>query len=106
MAGALHRDRVCSGDVVGVCVEVSTSDTTCFGWRHMRRWLCRGLWLLAWSFWVWLGVGLYRELPRDIGRRREERCDGSLLLGREDRLLGLRRPGGQRRGAQRLHAER
>lgn len=32
----------------------------------MRR-LPRFLWLLAWSSWLWLGVGLYRELPRDPG---------------------------------------
>jgi hypothetical protein len=25
------------------------------------------LWLLAWSFWVWLGFGMHRELPRDLG---------------------------------------
>jgi hypothetical protein len=34
----------------------------------MRRWLTRSLWLAAWSFWLWLGFGLYRELPRDLGR--------------------------------------
>src|SRR5215216_5328261 len=27
----------------------------------------RFLWLAAWSVWVWLGFGLYRELPRDLG---------------------------------------
>jgi len=32
----------------------------------MRRWLPRSLWLLAWSFWAWLGLGLYRELPRTL----------------------------------------
>jgi len=31
------------------------------------RWLPRTLWLLAWSFWAWLGFGLYRELPRSAG---------------------------------------
>ena len=31
----------------------------------MRRWLPRSLWLLAWSFWAWLGWGLARELPRN-----------------------------------------
>jgi hypothetical protein len=31
------------------------------------RWLSHSLWLLAWSYWVWLGFGLYRELPRDLG---------------------------------------
>jgi len=29
----------------------------------------RLLWLLAWSVWVYLGVGLYRELPRELGTR-------------------------------------
>jgi hypothetical protein len=31
---------------------------------HLKR-LC---WLAAWSVWVWLGVGLHRELPRNLGR--------------------------------------
>src|SRR5688572_19595348 len=29
--------------------------------------LIRILWLAAWSVWLWLGFGLYRELPRDLG---------------------------------------
>ena len=29
--------------------------------------LKRFLWLLAWSLWLWLGFGLYRELPREPG---------------------------------------
>jgi hypothetical protein len=29
--------------------------------------LKRFLWLSAWSVWLWLGFGLYRELPRDFG---------------------------------------
>jgi hypothetical protein len=29
--------------------------------------LKRLLWLVAWTFWLWLGFGLYRELPRDLG---------------------------------------
>lgn len=33
----------------------------------MRRWLPRAFWLAAWSLWAWLGWGLYRELPRDLG---------------------------------------
>lgn len=32
------------------------------------KWLKRTLWLAAWSVWLWLGFGLYRELPRDLGR--------------------------------------
>jgi hypothetical protein len=32
----------------------------------MRLLKC-GLWLLAWSVWFILGVGLYRELPRELG---------------------------------------
>jgi len=31
------------------------------------KWLPRSLWLLAWCSWAWLGWGLYRELPRDLG---------------------------------------
>jgi hypothetical protein len=31
------------------------------------RWLSRGFWLLAWSVWLWLGVGLSRELPKVLG---------------------------------------
>jgi len=33
----------------------------------VRRRLPHFLWLAAWSFWLWLGFGLYRELPRDLG---------------------------------------
>jgi hypothetical protein len=58
---------MCCGDVVGVCVEESEADMSSFGRCRMKRWLPRSLWLLAWSFWVWLGWGLYRELPRDLG---------------------------------------
>src|SRR6476660_10364094 len=25
-------------------------------------------WITAWGVWLWLGFGLYRELPRDLGR--------------------------------------
>jgi hypothetical protein len=31
------------------------------------KWLKRGLWLAAWGVWFWLGFGLYRELPREVG---------------------------------------
>ena len=31
------------------------------------RWVKLLFWCAAWGVWVWLGVGLYRELPRDIG---------------------------------------
>jgi hypothetical protein len=31
--------------------------------RHFKRFL----WLAAWSVWLWLGVGLHRELPRSPG---------------------------------------
>jgi hypothetical protein len=30
-------------------------------------WLKRCFWLSAWGVWLWLGVGLARELPRDLG---------------------------------------
>src|SRR6185295_4893402 len=31
--------------------------------------LKRFLWLAAWGVWLWLGFGLYRELPRELGPR-------------------------------------
>jgi hypothetical protein len=31
------------------------------------KWLSRFVWLVAWSVWLWLGFGLYRELPRHAG---------------------------------------
>lgn len=31
------------------------------------KWFKRGLWFLAWSVWAWLGLALYRELPREWG---------------------------------------
>jgi len=31
------------------------------------KWLKRGCWLAVWCVWLWLGFGLYRELPRDLG---------------------------------------
>jgi hypothetical protein len=42
----------------------SSKNPTCDG---MKRWLSRSVWLLAWSIWLWLGCGLYRELPRELG---------------------------------------
>jgi len=36
------------------------------------RGLKRSLWLLAWGVWAWLGVGLYRELPRELRPRTSE----------------------------------
>jgi hypothetical protein len=34
----------------------------------IMRWLKRCIWLTAWGVWVWLGFGLYRELPRELGK--------------------------------------
>jgi hypothetical protein len=34
----------------------------------MRRWLPHSLWFFAWAFWGSLGIGLYHELPRDLGQ--------------------------------------
>lgn len=31
------------------------------------KWLKRFCWLSAWCVWLWLGFGLYRELPRELG---------------------------------------
>src|SRR5688500_449532 len=33
----------------------------------LKRWIVRLCWLAAWCGWVWLGVGLHRELPRKLG---------------------------------------
>jgi hypothetical protein len=42
-------------------------------------------WLAAWGVWLWLGFGLYRELPRDVGP-----VVGKLPLeGEADHLLGI-----------------
>jgi hypothetical protein len=30
------------------------------------KWFKLTFWLLAWSFWLWLGFGLHRELPRKV----------------------------------------
>lgn len=30
------------------------------------KWVKRGCWVAAWGVWVWLGLGLYRELPRNF----------------------------------------
>lgn len=34
---------------------------------NAKRWIVRFLWLSAWCVWLWLGFGLYRELPRELG---------------------------------------
>src|SRR5262245_59971685 len=44
----------------------------------------RLLWLLAWGVWLWLGVGLYRELPRELGPMVSQ-----LPVGSRDTLLGF-----------------
>lgn len=31
------------------------------------KWFSRSLWLAAWAVWLWLGFGLHRELPRELG---------------------------------------
>jgi len=56
------------------------------GERAAMRWVKRGLWLAAWSFWLWLGVGLYRELPRDLGR-----LVRTLSLAQNEQVLGFDR---------------
>jgi len=59
----------------------------------MRRWLPRSLWLIAWSLWGWLGWGLYRELPRDLGPPLAHLISGAKLsldgfLGGKPALVG------------------
>ena len=44
------------------------------------RWVKRGLWVAAWSFWAWLGFGLYRELPRDLALASVVRPSNSTTL--------------------------
>ena len=46
-------------------------------------WVKRGLWAAAWGVWVWLGFGLYRELPRGWGTtlRPPRLAPGSRPLG-------------------------
>jgi len=46
--------------------------------------LRRCAWLLVWGAWVWLGVGLYRELPRELGPK-----IGTLPLEQFDTPLGF-----------------
>ena len=48
------------------------------------KWVKRGLWVAGWCVWVWLGAGLYRELPRDLGPKA---CD--LGLHDNDNLYGF-----------------
>jgi hypothetical protein len=48
------------------------------------RWLSRFLWLAAWCAWVWLGFGLYRELPRQVGQRLSQ-----IPIDRSERVLGF-----------------
>ena len=51
--------------------------------RRRFIYLKRLLWFLAWGGWAWLGVGLYRELPREVGPKL---C--SLPLDKGERLCG------------------
>jgi len=40
---------------------------TANGERCAMKWVKRACWVIAWGAWAWLGVGLYRELPRELG---------------------------------------
>jgi hypothetical protein len=46
---------------------LATRATIAYCEREAMKWFKRGLWLAAWGVWLWLGVGLYRELPRKVG---------------------------------------
>jgi hypothetical protein len=46
--------------------------------------LHRAFWLGSWSFWAWLGVGLYRELPREMSPDL-----AALRLGGSERAAGF-----------------
>jgi len=48
------------------------------------RWLSRVFWLAAWCVWIWLGVGLHRALPRQVGPRL-----GHIPIGRTETVLGF-----------------
>src|ERR1700752_391625 len=48
------------------------------------KWFVRLLWLAAWAFWLWLGLGLYRELPRELGPEL-----GTLSIGKGETILGF-----------------
>lgn len=37
------------------------------GGRGAMKWVRRACWAITWGAWVWLGMGLYRELPRELG---------------------------------------
>jgi hypothetical protein len=53
------------------------------------RWIRRVLWLAPWGCWVALGVGLYRQLPRQLGREiavlplKEDEHSAGFIDGRE-----------------------
>lgn len=52
-------------------------------WLGLTRaptWLSRTAWLALWGIWLWLGFGLYRELPRDLGPKV---CSLDLIVGSE-----------------------
>jgi hypothetical protein len=73
------------------------------------RWLKRSLWISAWGVWAWLGVGLYRQLPREPGpaactsfgsvtlerhpRRREDGSAVRVVFDERQRLAHWRRRG-------------
>ena len=50
----------------------------------MKRWLARTCWIAAWGAWCWAGYGLWRELPRSLGRE-----IGRLEFASGERMLGL-----------------
>jgi hypothetical protein len=49
----------------------------------VKRFIGRVFWLAAWSVWLWLGFGLYRELPRELGPIARELpiASGEAVLG-------------------------
>ena len=48
------------------------------------KWLKRGLWGTAWSVWLLLGLGLYWQLPREVGPKL---CE--IPLGGTEKLVGF-----------------
>jgi len=53
------------------------------GEHDAMKWVRRGLWMAAWGFWLWLGIGLARELPRS------PRCIAELSFSEHERPLGF-----------------
>jgi hypothetical protein len=73
------------------CALIGTSNMV-----HLKRFL----WLFAWSVWLWLGFGLFRELPRELGpvvcRLGQEEVGKVLgFVGQSDLVATIKQHGGR-----------